>query len=82
MVEPRRWYWLRMESIGYTLVAAVTALAMAFLIVLGPLMLEIIRRYVPLMVAMMFVAWAVSLNKSSAQAPQDEQPAEPWSIYC
>ena len=39
MVEPRRWYWLRLESIGYTLVAAVTALAMAFLIVLGPLML-------------------------------------------
>jgi membrane protein len=50
IVEPRRWYWLRLESIGYTLVAAVTALAMAFLIVLGPLMLEIIRRYVPLMV--------------------------------
>jgi membrane protein len=50
VIEPRRWYWLRLESIGYTLVAAFTALAMAFLIVLGPLMLEIIRRYVPLMV--------------------------------
>lgn len=50
VIEPRRWYWLRLESIGYTLVAAVTALAMAFLIVLGPLMLEIVRRYVPLMV--------------------------------
>ena len=35
-----------------------------------------------LMVAVMFVAWAVSLNKSAAQAPQEEQPAEPWSIYC
>ena len=35
-----------------------------------------------LMVAVMFVAWAVSLNKSAAQAPLDEQPAEPWSIYC
>jgi hypothetical protein len=35
-----------------------------------------------LMIAVMFVAWAVSLNKSSAQAPVDEQPAEPWSIYC
>src|SRR5882762_794509 len=22
VVEPRRWYWLRLESIGYTLVAA------------------------------------------------------------
>lgn len=50
VVEPRRWYWLRLESIGYTLVAAVTALALAFLIVLGPLMLEIIRRYLPLMI--------------------------------
>jgi membrane protein len=51
VIEPRRWYWLRLESIGYTLVAAITALAMAFLIVLGPLMLEIVRLYVPLMVA-------------------------------
>lgn len=50
VIEPRRWYWLRLESIGYTLVAAVTALAMAFLIVLGPLMLEIIKRYLPLMI--------------------------------
>jgi membrane protein len=51
VIEPRRWYWLRLESIGYTLVAAVTALAMAFLIVLGPLLLEIVRIYTPLMVA-------------------------------
>ena len=50
VVEPRRWYWLRLESIGYTLVAAVTALAMAFLIVLGPLILEAARRHVPLIV--------------------------------
>lgn len=50
VIEPRRWYWLRLESIGYTLVAAVTSLAMAFLIVLGPLMLETARLYVPLMV--------------------------------
>jgi len=51
VIELRRWYWLRLESIGYTLVGAVTALAMAFLIVLGPLLLEILRIYVPLMVA-------------------------------
>ena len=50
VVEPRRWYWLRLESIGYTLVAAFTALAMAFLIVLGPLMLEAARRHIPLFV--------------------------------
>jgi membrane protein len=50
VVELRRWYWLRLESIGYTLVAAFTALAMSFLIVLGPLMLESARRYIPLIV--------------------------------
>ncbi len=50
VVEPRRWYWLRLELIGYTLVAAVTALAMAFLIVLGPLILEAARRHIPLVV--------------------------------
>src|SRR6188768_3856747 len=50
VVEPRRWYWLRLESIGYTLVAAFTALAMAFMIVLGPLILEAVRRYIPLIV--------------------------------
>jgi membrane protein len=50
VVEIRRWYWLRLESIAYTLVAAFTALAMAFLIVLGPLMLEAARRLIPLVV--------------------------------
>src|SRR5436309_14855287 len=50
VVEQRRWYWLRLESIGYTLVAAVTALAMSFLIVLGPLMLAAARQLIPLAV--------------------------------
>ena len=50
VVEPRRWYWLRLESIGYTLVAAFTALAMALFIVLGPLVLEAARRHIPLIV--------------------------------
>ena len=50
VVEIRRWYWLRLESIGYTLLAAFTSLAMAFLIVLGPLILEAARRYVPVVV--------------------------------
>ncbi len=50
VIEPRSWYWLRLESIGYTLIAAFTALALAFLIVLGPLMLEAARRYIPLIV--------------------------------
>jgi membrane protein len=50
VIEPRRWYWLRLESIGYTLVAAITALAMAFLIVLGPLIIAAAKRYIPLIV--------------------------------
>jgi membrane protein len=50
VVEPRRWYWLRLESIGYTLVAAVSSLVMAFLIVLGPLLLEAARRHIPLVI--------------------------------
>lgn len=48
VVEPRRWYWLRLESIGYTLVAAIMSLAMSFMIVLGPLILATARRYIPL----------------------------------
>ena len=51
VIEPRRWYWLRLESIGYTLLAAFTSLAMAFLIVFGPLMLEAARRHIPIIVA-------------------------------
>jgi membrane protein len=50
VAETRRWYWLRLESIGYTLVAAFTSLAMAFLIVLGPLIIESVRRYIPVIV--------------------------------
>src|SRR6201996_6385127 len=48
--EPRRWYWLRLESIGYTLIAAFTSRGIAFLIVLGPLIIEGVRRYIPLVV--------------------------------
>ena len=50
VVEMRSWYWLRLESIAYTLIAAFTALAMAFLIVLGPLLIEAARRHIPLFV--------------------------------
>ena len=50
VIETRRWYWLRLESIGYTLIAAFASLAMAFLIVLGPLIIEAARRHIPLIV--------------------------------
>lgn len=51
VVEPRRWYWLRLESIGYTLIAAVVSLALAFLIVLGPLIIATARHYFPVKMA-------------------------------
>ncbi len=50
VVETRPWYWLRLESIGYTLVAAFAALAIAFLLVLGPLLMETARRYIPVVI--------------------------------
>ena len=37
VVDPRSWWLLRLESIGYVLVGALALLALAFLVVLGPL---------------------------------------------
>ena len=34
-----------------------------------------------LMLTVMVVAWALSLGKSEAQDPQNDQPAELWNIY-
>lgn len=50
MTETRSWYWLRLESISYTLVAAMVTLALALLIVLGPFLLEMARLYLPLVI--------------------------------
>jgi membrane protein len=47
MVETRQWILLRLESIGYVLVAAVGLLALGFLIVLGPLIFRTTLRYAP-----------------------------------
>jgi len=47
LTEPRRWWLLRFESIGYVLVAAVSLLVLAFMIVLAPLMFATIVRYIP-----------------------------------
>lgn len=47
VTETRSWYWLRIESIGYVLVAAFALLALAFLIVLGPLIVSRASRYLP-----------------------------------
>jgi membrane protein len=45
--ETRRWFLLRLESIGYVLIAAVALLALAFLIVLGPLVFATALKYAP-----------------------------------
>ncbi|MFZ0422989.1 MAG: YihY/virulence factor BrkB family protein [Xanthobacteraceae bacterium] len=45
--EERPWWLLRMESIGYVLVGALGLLALAFLVVLGPLIFFAAVRYVP-----------------------------------
>jgi membrane protein len=37
LIDPRPWWLLRLESIGYVLVSAVGLLALSFLVVLGPL---------------------------------------------
>ena len=46
--EPRRWWWLRLESIGYVLVGAAALLAFSFLIVLWPLLWATAMRFFPL----------------------------------
>jgi membrane protein len=44
LVESRNWVLLRLESIGYVLVAALGLLALGFLIVLGPLLFRTVLR--------------------------------------
>ena len=46
LIEPRPWWLLRLESIGYVLVAAVGLLALSFLVVFGPLMFSIALAHV------------------------------------
>jgi membrane protein len=45
--DKRSWWVLRLESIGYVLVSAVTLLALAFVVVLGPLIFHTAARYAP-----------------------------------
>src|SRR5262245_61544818 len=47
VVETRNWLLLRLESIAYVLVGAVALLAMAFLVVLGPVMFSTGLKYAP-----------------------------------
>ena len=46
-IEPRSWWLLRLESVGYVLVGAVAILAFSFLVVLAPLIWDKLLHYVP-----------------------------------
>ena len=47
VVETRSWWLLRLESIGYVIVAAIGLLVLAFLVVLAPLIFATAVRYAP-----------------------------------
>jgi len=47
VAEHRTWWVLRLESIGYVLLAAIGLLALSFLVVLAPLIFATAVRYVP-----------------------------------
>ena len=47
LYDQRPWWLLRLESIGYVLVSAVGLLALAFLVVLGPLVFRAALAYAP-----------------------------------
>jgi membrane protein len=47
MSEPRPWWMLRLESIGYVLVAAVALLAFSFLVVFAPFIWDKLVQYLP-----------------------------------
>jgi membrane protein len=45
--ETRPWWWLRLESIGYVLIGALGLIAIAFLVVLEPLLFRVGLRWAP-----------------------------------
>ena len=55
VVETRSWWVLRLESVGYVLVGAISLLVLAFLVVLAPLIFATAVRYVPALAP----AWAM-----------------------
>jgi membrane protein len=52
--ERREWWLLRLESIGYVLVGAIALLALAFAIVLGPLIFRAAVKYAPWIASLAF----------------------------
>jgi membrane protein len=55
VAERRSWWVLRLEAIGYVLIAAVGLLALSFLVVLAPLIFATAVRHVPLLEPLWFM---------------------------
>ena len=55
VAESRSWWVLRLEAIGYVLIAAVGLLVLSFLVVLAPLIFATAVRYVPLLEPLWFM---------------------------
>jgi membrane protein len=47
LVEKRPWWLLRLQSLGLVLIGSLALLALAFLVVLGPLILDALSAYLP-----------------------------------
>jgi membrane protein len=60
MTEMRNWFLLRLESIGYVLIGAIALLAMAFLVVLGPLLFYTASRFAP---ALLPFEWNITVAR-------------------
>jgi len=60
--EKREWWLLRLESIGYVLIGAIALLALAFLVVLGPLIFRAAVKYAPWIAPLAFSFTMVRLG--------------------
>lgn len=49
LIEPRPWWLLRLQSLGLVLTGSIALLAIAFLVVLGPLILAALERFAPVL---------------------------------
>ena len=47
LIEPRPWWMLRLQSLGLVLIGSIALLALAFLVVLGPLILDTLGAFFP-----------------------------------
>ena len=60
MTEKRNWLLLRLELIAYVLIGAIALLAMAFLVVLGPLLFATASRFAP---ALLPFEWNITVAR-------------------